>query len=99
MTNERVYQTVTEDSVETFLDNVRQEVFRAVKNFPQPNPTIAALTEEVGELARAGLDIRQGKSNDWWKVYDEAVQVAAMAVRMALEGDPTIGAEPTAENC
>ena len=88
-----------EGGIDTFTEDVSREVVRAIAKFPQPNPTLAALTEEVGELAQAVLHIREGKSSDWWEVYDEAVQVAAMACRVALEGDPTVGAVPTEKNC
>lgn len=44
---------------------------------------MAALTEEVGELAKALL------SEPWERVVAEAVQVAAMAIRVAEEGDST----------
>ena len=87
---------ITDDA---FIEDLRNEVARARAKFPGPNPTIAALTEEVGELAQAMLHIRERKSTDWWKVYNEAVQVAAMAMRAAAEGDQTLGAVPTAENC
>lgn len=72
---------------------------RARHKFPGPNPTIAALIEEVGELAQAMLHIREGKHADWSRVHNEAVQVAVMALRAATESDATIGAVPTAENC
>lgn len=87
------------DAIDTFLNDVAAETAKAVVKFPQPNPTIAALTEEVGELSQAALHLREGKHNDWWRVYDEAVQVAAVACRMAIEGDPTINAVPNEENC
>jgi len=90
---------VTDQALDTFLSDVHIEVLRAVEKFPQPNPTIAAMAEESGELAKAMLHIREGKSNDWWEVYNEAVQLAAMACRCALEGDPTVNAVPTQENC
>ncbi len=92
-------QRATETGITGFMEAVCDEVARAVAKFPQPNPTLAALTEETGELAQAVLHIREGKSTEWWKVYDEAVQVAAMACRVALEGDPTVGAVPTEKNC
>ncbi len=92
-------QIVTQSGIDGFVEAVSDEVTRAVAKFPQPNPTLAALTEETGELAQAVLHIREGKSTDWWKVYTEAVQVAAMACRVALEGDPTVGAVPTEKNC
>lgn len=89
----------TEAALDDFLETVAFEVEAAVVKFPPPNPTLAALTEETGELAQAVLHIREGKSANWHAVYKEAVQVAAMAARVALEGDPTLGAVPTEENC
>ena len=89
---------VNDDYIERFLVDVHEEVNRARAKFPAPNPTVAALAEEVGEAAKAALHIREGKSTTWWDVYEEAVQVAAMACRLALEGDETIGAVPTSEN-
>jgi hypothetical protein len=84
---------------EAFIELMLTEARRARSKFPGPNPTIAALTEEVGDLAQALLHIREGKHADWWRVYAEAVQVAVMALRAATEGDETLGAVPTAENC
>ena len=72
------------DEASVFLDDVFGEFLRARQKFPQPNPTVAALTEEVGELARAVL------SRPIEEVRAEAVQVAAMALRIAVEGDPTL---------
>lgn len=60
------------------------EVIRARSMFPQPNALLAALMEEVGELAEALLE----KDTD--EIRKEAVQVAAMAIRIATEGDPTL---------
>ena len=90
---------MSDANVDMFLYDVQKEIMKAVKKFPQPNPTIAAMAEESGELAKAMLHIREGKSNDWWDVYGEAVQLAAMACRCALEGDTTVNAVPTEENC
>ena len=45
---------------------------------------MTALTEEVGELAKAIMD--EGSH----RVWKEAVQVAAMALRVAVEGDPSL---------
>lgn len=66
-----------------FLNKVLDEVNEASVKFPYPNPNLAALMEEVGELAQAYL---QKKSRE--EIYHEAVQVATMAMRCALEGDP-----------
>lgn len=67
-----------------FLDDVRTELFRARRKFPKPDGCMLALAEEVGELAKALSD--EPAEN----VYAEAVQVAAMALRVAIEGDPTL---------
>lgn len=66
-----------------FLNDVSQEVHYAVRRYPYPNPNLAALMEEVGELAQAMLQKRNRS-----EIYSECVQVAAMAMRCALEGDP-----------
>ena len=63
---------------------VAREVERARAKFPRPDGLLAALTEEVGEVARALLD------KTWSEVYAECVQVAAMAQRLAEERDPTM---------
>jgi len=80
--------------VDEFLVAVYNEVFKAVEKFPQPNPTLAALMEETGEVAKALLHIREKKTTGWDDVYDEAVQTAAMACRIAIEGDQVLGITP-----
>lgn len=69
---------------EIFINMVLDEALRARTKFPNPSGLLAALTEEVGELARALMDQGDGE------VYNEAVQVAAVALRLALEGDPSL---------
>lgn len=72
------------EDVRDFLVRVSSEVKRAREKFPNPAGLMTALTEEVGELAKACLD------EDMLSIHDEAMQVAAMAVRMATEGDPSL---------
>ena len=67
-----------------FLKDVALEVIFARKKFPSSDATLAALTEEVGELAKAHM------SEPWSHVYREAVQVASTAMRVAIEGDGTL---------
>lgn len=71
-----------------FLTAVGVELKNASKKFPFPNPNIAALMEEVGELAQAFL-----QNKTWEEIYKEAVQVATMAARCAIEGDPQFSKE------
>jgi hypothetical protein len=68
---------------EQFLKAVAAEVKRARKLFPGENATNAALVEEVGEVSTALM------FEPWNAVIAEAVQVAAMACRLSVEGDST----------
>lgn len=61
-----------------------EEVVRARAKFPGNRFLLAALTEEVGELARAYLQ-REGRE----RVRREALQVACVAMRIYEEGDAT----------
>ncbi len=74
---------IDDDSKELFLHAVWCELDKAKSKFPWPNPNLAALMEEVGELANALLE-----KKDIREIYKEAVQVATMAARCAIEGDP-----------
>lgn len=71
---------------EIFLRDVGEEVQRARSKFPSSRMSMAALTEEVGELAQALLKVAAGK----WpasRIREEAIQVACMALRVAIDGD------------
>lgn len=63
------------------LSLVEDEVQRSRQKFPGNEHMLAALVEEVGEVARALLESKPDE------VVAEAVQVAATAVRIAEEGD------------
>jgi NTP pyrophosphatase (non-canonical NTP hydrolase) len=65
-----------------FLLDLSSEVARARNKFPTNDLLFAALVEEVGEVAKALQDETRER------VYEELVQVAAMALRLAVEGDP-----------
>ena len=64
-----------------FLVQVADELHRARAKHPGDNATLAALTEGVGELSQAMFD------HDAKHVRYKAVQVAAMAMRLILDGD------------
>lgn len=57
---------------------------------------LVALTAHQGRLARTLLHRRPNDGGDatWAQVRAEAVQVAVMAMRVALEGDPSLQAVP-----
>jgi hypothetical protein len=85
--------TPVEDMTWQFLEALVGELERARAKWPGNRVQMTALTEEVGELAKAllHLDYEGGTAPDVWK---EAVQVAAMAVRVATEGDSSFGYRP-----
>ena len=72
------------DRKRQFVADVLTEYERAVAKFPGDNVTGLALMEEVGELATAMFE------EPFEAVRKEAVQVAVMAMRVALEGDHTV---------
>ena len=67
---------------------LRREIARARKRFPANEKLLAALMEEVGELAQAML---QRKSES--EIKREALQVACVAIRLYEEGDSDFDAE------
>lgn len=67
-----------------FLMHVVSELSRAKVKYPAPDGRFTALVSEVGELATALL--REPKE----RVWPEAVQVAVVALRVAVEGDPSL---------
>ena len=73
---------------ETFVYDVLIELDRARQKFPEQSAlvTLAALTEEVGELNQAYLH-KHFESSKYTpgNFRKEAVQVAVMAIRCALD--------------
>jgi len=80
----KAYQNATLPPIEVdaFFDDVRLEHEHAVTKYPAPNKNLAALVEEVGEVARALLENKPRE-----QLYNECVQVATMAVRIAMEAE------------
>lgn len=72
------------DPVETFLDQVREELIHARSKFPGDRIMTLAMAEEFGELVKAVLDEHSSA------VRKEAVQTAAMAARVVLDGDASV---------
>lgn len=60
---------------------ISDELRRARAKHPTSRVTNTAMIEEVGEVAKALMD------EAGFRVREEAVQVAAMAVRLLLDGD------------
>ncbi len=81
-----------------FFTDVEGEMERARAKFPGSDKMIVAIQEELGELAQACLKITEDGDlpqsellGKYQRVYDEAVQVAATAARLAIEGDLSMG--------
>ena len=66
---------------------ISDEVAAARAKFPETTHMLAALVEEVGELAQAMMEHDRAQGTSVQEVLREAIQVAAMAVRIAAEGD------------
>lgn len=69
----------------TFM-KLMEEIEFARKHFPNNEHMLAALTEEVGELAQSLIDHSRGKQTAE-EVFKEGIQVACMAIRLIEEGD------------
>lgn len=74
---------------ELFIAGIREELSNARTKFPTTECVFTALAEEFGEVAKALLKHAAGKS-DYQDVWEECIQCAAMACRVAVEGDPSI---------
>lgn len=77
-----------------FLFDVQDEVARARKKHPSNRHLLAALVEEVGEAAQALIDHDMGftKGDNYTTpadIYKELVQVACVALRIAIDSDPS----------
>ncbi len=66
---------------------IRDELVAAREAFPGNTHMLCALTEEVGELHQAMMEHDRKQGTSVTEVLREAVQVAAMAIRVAVEGD------------
>lgn len=69
-----------------FLMAVYAEIKRARIKYPGPDAANAAMVEEVGEVSKALM------YEPWGNVVAECIQVAATAMRIAIDGDPTMDA-------
>lgn len=68
------------------IEETSMEIVRGQINYPDPALLVAALGEGFGDLSKAML---KGTKDE---VVRRAVQVAAMAIRVAVEGDPKFDA-------
>jgi len=66
---------------------VRDELKAARAAFPGSTLMLCAFMEEVGELAQALMEHDRSQGTSVQEVMREAVQCAAMSIRLAVEGD------------
>lgn len=83
----------TEDGI--MIRAIRAELQQARQKFPVPKHMLAAMFEEVGELANALIEHETGNKTAA-EIFQEAVQVAVTAIRVATEGDTDFQYEPYA---
>ena len=81
------------DSLHQFLMDVAAEVTRARHLFPSNQDQLAAFSEEAGEVAKAFIDYRNDDETAEGLMI-ECIQAAAMAARLALEGDASFPYQP-----
>lgn len=77
-------EKVSNDAV---LNDLVCEIRSARQKFPEPEDRVAAMFEEAGELQKALLEQKEGRPVTQEQIYREAIQAAAMAIRVATEGD------------
>lgn len=85
-------------STERAFACVRVEMSGARGKFPSNHHKLTALMEEVGELANALLEHDRGNDTSE-HVFQEAIQVAATALRLACEGDSHFPRYVPGESC
>ena len=66
---------------------IRDELKAAREVFSGNTHMLCALVEEVGEVAKAIMEHDRKEGTSVQQVLREAVQVASMAIRLAVEGD------------
>jgi hypothetical protein len=77
------------------ITHILEELERARTKFPGNKHQLTAMNEEVGELNQAILQNHYTpKKKSDSEVYWEAVQTAAMAIRVGTEGDSTFNYIP-----
>ena len=82
--NRRDYLELRKEFDAKFIAGLPDAVKLSRADFPSSDAALAALTEELGEVARAMLD------EDDERVWAECLQLAATALRLAVEGDPAM---------
>lgn len=83
-------------SNDNIITEILYELNRARSKFPDNVDILPALTEEVGELNQALIQHKHEphKNKTHEHIFQEAIQTAVMAIRVASEGDPNFPYHP-----
>lgn len=79
--------------IDVFLAAVKAEYLKTLVKYPGNDNQNIALMEEVGELSQAMLDLHGGgyqrptEAAQSCEIFNEAVQVASVSARIAIQGD------------
>jgi hypothetical protein len=79
-----------ENHVLLLLMDALKEAHIAMGRYPLPNPTTLKIAEESGEVIKECMKISQGKGS-MSNLSLEIRQSIAMLIRLAVEGDETLG--------
>jgi len=87
--NERLCEMLVKDGVEWWVIAIRHELSHARRKFPNPDNLTGALAEEAGEVIKESMHFYHGEpERDMYHLSRECIHTAAMAIRLAEEGDP-----------
>jgi hypothetical protein len=77
---------------------IQEELNSARKVWPSPDNLTGALAEESGEAVKEAMHFYNGESSaNRDNLTIECIQTAAMAIRLAEEGDPLFNVPPMIE--
>ena len=102
--------TLKNGGLKPIFEAIEDEIIRATRKFPSNKHMLPALNEEVGELNKAMMELDRERYIEFHKlgnettieklitmnqeVFDEAMQVACMAIRIMIEGDANFSYQP-----
>ena len=85
-------------TVQRYVDNLLEravaQMLTAQEKFPQPNYVLLKVAEEAGEVVQAGVHLAEGRDFTKDDLDAEIIDLIAMALRLAVEGDQINGVPP-----
>jgi NTP pyrophosphatase (non-canonical NTP hydrolase) len=78
-----------------FIKKLKETLIKSTEKYPLNRIMLTGLISEVGEVGQALKNLVLEKEGaTWQQVYDECIDVAVVALRLALEGDSNIAVPP-----